>query len=285
VTGRLSDTLVRIDDGVVTAESSAVHWPYSPSYDARRDRLWLLAHTTGVVWGLDASTLEEEVRWPLPVGPNPLFTFSEVLWAAPAARLFAAESNADTVYELDPDTGEVLSSWPLGGPAIADWEAIGELALRTNADGDALYLARTLDGRLQRLDLGDGTLTTVSLGAEELATLTAERKVDLLRVFSERAVLWFGGFAFDPDTLERLPERDLDAQTAVAFHPQGEQDWIGLSGDGTELRHNREGEGTLSAVGIAQRSQQAVQARLSFTGDHVWVTRARDGCVCPFERP
>lgn len=271
-TGRLSDTVAHVVDGAVVADTHAVRWPYAPLVDEARGRLWVLSQTEAAVVGLDLATLEVTDTIDLGVGPNPLLTFGTVALDADTGRLWVAESAADLLLEVDPDAGTVTASWDLGGPAVEDPDAIGELLVRVAAGG--VYVFRTHDGRLQRLN-GD-VLTTVAADQDLLARLAEHARLDVLQVTADTA--WAGGGAFDATTLARLPDRDLDVSRLVGG--DGDGGWLALASDEEHLvRLTADGE-ERGALAVPDADDHATTLRAG--AGVVWMGRPKDAEVCAF---
>ncbi len=284
--GRLSDSVSRVEDDKVTATTYAVRWPFSPLIDSLHRLVWVLSQTSGVLVGLDPDTLDVVHRYPLGVAPNDLLTFGNLAPVPSRGTIFVAESKSDAVFEVDPTSGAVKNRWDLGGPAITDVTQIGELGMREVGGGrggdGVLILARSNDGRLQRLDANTGVVTTAWLTADEVAA-NAKRHVDLLRVFPERGVAYEGGFAFSTADLSRLPTRDLPLGGVVGTMPGATDEWIGISDDGRTVERAKEGGKVLKSLPVADRDLNAAQVRVGEGGRTVLVGRAGEARVCHFD--
>jgi DNA-binding beta-propeller fold protein YncE len=229
------------------------------------------------VYGLAADDLAPRARIELGVPPNNLLAFGTILLDPRRGTLFVAESGVDRLYELDLDAAAVLRSWSLGGPLVTDNKEIGEVGLAFDPTQGALLIARSPDGRLQRFDPETDQLDTSFLPVEEAQSVEELRQVDLLRVFPD--VAFYGGLAFDPTTLERLPERDLEVEVVVERATGGAR-WVGLVDGGTALVLATEGGGTTGRHPLAARPLHAVQMRAASDGSYYLYTRAADGLVC-----
>jgi hypothetical protein len=106
VTGRLTDTVLRVDDGALSLDvPDAVRWPWSPVIDEDRGLLWLLSQTSGVVHGFDLDTLSWVDSIETKQGPNPLLTFSGLGLDPHTGDLWLAESNSDQLLRISPEDG------------------------------------------------------------------------------------------------------------------------------------------------------------------------------------
>ncbi len=285
-TGRLSDSVVRVAndaDGVgrVVARTSYVRWPYSPVQDDVAGLVWLLQQTDGVLWGMDQATLLPIQRLDLGFSPNPLLTFSTATLDPDRRRLWVAESYADELVEVDADTVTELGRWPLGGPTITDPDIIGEVAVRIDPLDGAVFIGRTMDGRLQRFDPDSQTLQTTALTADESSALNGVRQVDVLRAPSEQGVVWFGGHAFDAATLDRESAMDLPAAVVLAPDPRG--GWLALSDDQEAIERLDDDGSVRGTLPIAGRSLNAMTVRMSADLQRILVGRPDDGKACWFD--
>lgn len=282
-TGRLSNSISRVQAGVVTATTYAVRWPYSPLLDDTRGLLWVLSHTDVALVSLDRDTLAVRDTIPLGVAPNELLTFSTLAPMPSRGTLFVAESQEDAVFEVDLDQGRVVGRWELGGPSLTEQTEIGELSMREVADTGVLIVARSNDGRLQRLDVTTGELKTVWLTSAQMAGAGEDRRIDMLRVYPEKGILYDLGHAFAIEDLHLVPERSL-AMGSVAGPLAGRAaQWLGISEDGRSLVRSQEGAGVVQEVPVAARALNAVQLRLGEGGRVVVVTRANEGTACRFD--
>lgn len=271
-TGRLSDTVARLRSSRETATSHDVRWPYSPVLDDARGLLWVLSQTDALVVGLDAETLETVATIDLGVGPNGLLAFGSLALDAETGHLWAAETASDHLFELDPDAGVVLAELDLGGPVPEDETVIGELRVR--ADGGVAHVSRSWDGRLQRVE--GGAVETTWLSDSERTRIEGRGRLELLQVGDGTA--WFGGFAFDADTLARAEDRDLDVAKLVGRAADG--GWVGLSLDeGALVWLGEAGEVVEERPAVGARENAAVVA--VGPADQAWLSDARAATVCP----
>ncbi len=282
VTGRLSDTLVRVEGGGVTAASSQVHWPFSPVVDVERDLLWVLEHTESRILGLDRDNLSIERSIDPGLGPNTLLSFGNIMLHTTRGTLFFAESQHDLLLELDPDSGQEIGRWELGGPAIEDPDQVGELALRMDPDEGVVFLARSTDARVQRVDPDAGELLTAFLPDEVLEQLRVGHSTDFLRHFSGDGLLYVGGAAVKMDSLERWEERDLPVTRLVGRHPRHDDQWIAVDDQRRRLvRVDEQGE-ILGSLPFAANELHATVVRVGADTNEVYMTRALHGNVCAF---
>lgn len=281
-TGRLSDAVARIEGTKVVALSRAVSWPYSPTLDRLSGRLWVLSQTHGEAVALDAETLQTVARFPLAAKPNPLLTFGTLTYVPGDGRVFVAESNADRLFAIDPSVG-VTNVWDLGGPAVGDPDTIGELRVRQDGVTGALLVTPTTDGRVQRLDLATGTLTTTWLAAAEVDALRSRRRVDAMRILPEDDELWLGGFALAAGTLKRLDGRDLPAATVLARYPSPRLERIALAPDADAVERVDERGNVLRRVALETPLPSGSVVRMARGELAAVVGRATEARVCRVE--
>ena len=281
-TGRLSDTMVRIEDDLRTADTRAVHWPYSPVLDLERDLLWVLSHTESVLHAVDREDLSAIGSIDPGLGSNTLLTFGNILIHPGRGTLFFAESQRDILLELDPGSGDELGRWDLGGPLITDPDAVGELAMRIDPDGGQVYLARSNDARVQRLDPNSGELWTVFLPDDVTNALSAGHRTDFMRLYPDEALLFIGGKAVHMEDLERWTERDLPVTRIVGRDPNHYDRWIAVD---DAMRHivivDNDGEEHGRQV-YARHELYATVFKVSPKNRSVYMTRALHGMVCSF---
>jgi len=276
-TGRLSDTVKRVVDGAVVSETHAIHWPYSPVIDPLRHRVWMVRQTESAVVGLDEATLTPTVEVPLGFARNPLLLFSTLAWDSNRDLLYFAESNTDTLVQIDPDTGLETARWALGGPLIEDPDDVGELSVQVDLPSGAVFVARTNDGRLQRIDPVSGSILRAFY--DEDPTLSADRKMDSVHPVSEAGLVWFGGRAFDIDTLTRRSDRVFEA--ADVYFPV-DDDWVLINRDKTELRRVRLDGSIVDQLPIMDKTVNAEVARITEDRQRLWFADAYAARVCGF---
>jgi len=284
-TGRLSDTVVRIDEGAVTASTEDVFWPFSPQIDADRDRLWVWAQADAQVVGLDRHSLEVAEVWDPGFGPNGLLTFGSLIYHPKRRTLFVAESRADVLVEWDPDTGQEVRRWSLGGPLVRDPDAIGELLVLVDPDSEALLVARSNDARVQRIDPDSRTIdTTVWLDDDLVQDLADGSAMDFARVSQPDEVIYVGGTALDLETLAVRPELELEASRVIGVHPRRPGERLVVDPERRELWSlDAASKDVRGRLGFAQQDLMAVIFRVDHERDAVVMTRSREAYVCPFD--
>jgi YVTN family beta-propeller protein len=280
-TGRLSDTFVRIVDGEVDAETAAVTWPFSPAVDVTRDLVWVISQLDSTVHGHRRGDLSSSAVIDLGFEPNRLLTFSSLAWHPGRETLFLAQSAEDALFELDPDSGDILQQWDLGGPGITDWEQIGHLQVRVAGTTGAVVVGRSNDTRIQRVDPDDGSTLTVWLDPDEGAEGAHHEQVDFFVVVPKQDVIFVGGLALDANTLERIAGRDLDVHKVIGPHPSKPTQILAVDGEQRLVRYDGEGrlKGTLS---FAAHDLFAATFRIDGRGKNVVMVRAHDAHVCWF---
>jgi streptogramin lyase len=281
-TGRLSDTIVRLEGVTPTASSSEVHWPYSPIVDVQRDLLWVLSHTESTLHGLDRQDLTLERSFDPGLGSNTLLSFGTIMLNTERGSLFFAESQRDLLLEIDPDSGEELGRWELGGPPIEDRDQVGELAVRASSEDGMVYVVRSNDARVQRLDPDSGSLQTEFMPEDVGAALSVGHRTDFLRIYPQHGLLYIGGKAVRLEDLSRWEDRDLPVTRVAGPHPVKKGQWIAvddarrhivrLDGDGTEL----------GRMAFASHELYATVFEMSPETRSVTMTRALHGMVCSF---
>jgi len=282
VTGRLSNTLLRLEHGQISAQTDTVRWPFSPVFDPGRDLVWVLSQTESTVHGLGRADLEPARVIDPALGSNTLLSFGSLLLHPKRDTLFLAHSQLDLVVELDPVQGSELGRWELGGPAILDEEEIGHLAQLVEPGTGALLLVRSNDGRVQRLDPSTGLLSTTWLDAAELDAATGGVVVDIATVLADADLLYVGGMALDTRTLSRRAEADLPVSRLLGVHPWDREHLLGVSTDGTVL-HELERDGTIVGSHPHTASEQKAQTfRLVPHQDSIVTVRSQHARMCWF---
>jgi streptogramin lyase len=280
--GRLSNTLVRIDADHASAMTNEVRWPYAPVVDLRRELLWVLSQTDGVLVGLALEDLSVERRIDSGLGSNTLLTFGNIMVHMDRGTLFFAESQQDLLLELDPDSGEELARWDLGGPIIVDPDEVGELALRVAPGGEQVYVVRSNDARLQRIDPDLGEVETVFLPDDVAQALRSGHKTDFLRHFPGEGLMYVGGKAVHLDDLSRWEERDLDVTRLVGRHPSRKDQWIAVDDEGQRIVRLAESGEELGSLSFGKHELYATVFKVSEAERAVYMTRALHGNVCSF---
>lgn len=266
--GRLSGLLARFDGETVT-RGEPVRWPWAPVYDG--DAVWMLGQLDGVLSAVDSSTLAAEHR-DLDVGANPLLTFGDVAVADDRASVLVAESAADVLFELR--DGAQVARWPLGGPPVddPDFGAHLEVLYRNGV----VWLARSFDGRLQRLDLATGARVDATLDPDRLRTLQDRRRTHALAW--DGAGPRYGPYGLDPDTLAVVDEWD-DVGALLAPWPDG--GWLAIDAAGTTLLHLADDGARLGErPWFTVERQPGTLAAPAADGRMAWVNRPYEGVVC-----
>jgi hypothetical protein len=268
-TGRLSDLVATVSGGAPT-RVDGVRWPWMPVLDADRGRVWTVDHLDGLLVGLDAATAEVRDAFDLGLGPNTLLTFDSLALAHDRGTLLVADSESDVLLELAPDSGATVASWDLGGPAVEDPDQGGQLELLYR-EGTA-WLARTNDGRVQRLDLGTGQRTDAWLSDDELGVLMS-RRITRAMVFDGQDVV-LGPLRVDAETLAVTGVLDI----AALLTPLADGDWLALDIGGASLVRLDADGARVAERKWMDESEPGVLAAVD--GSNVWITRPWEGMVC-----
>ena len=280
--GRLSDTLVRIQDAEVTAQTHALRWPYSPALDLQRDLLWVLSHTESTLHAVDRVDLSLQRSIDPGLGSNSLLSFGNIMIHTGRGTLFFAESQRDVLLELDPDSGQELRRWDLGGPLIDDPDQVGELALREHPASGLVYLARSNDARVQRVDPDDQVVQTVFLPSDVSEALSVGHRTDFMRIFPDEGLLFVGGKAVGLDDLSRRADRDLPITRIAGQHPSKAHQWIAVDDAKRNIvRIDQDGE-VLGQLTFARHQLYATVFQVCEDEHTVTMTRALHGMVCSF---
>jgi outer membrane protein assembly factor BamB len=283
-TGRLSNTVVRIQDEQLTATNQEIFWPYSPHVDVDRERLWVWSQADARVIGLDRETLEVLEVWDPGLGPNALLTFGSLVYHPGRRTLFVADSQSDVLLEWNPDTGVQVNRWALGGPSITDPDAIGELLIRVDSETDAILVARSNDARVQRILPDQATVTTVFLGDVIALALRDGNAEDFARVSLRDRALDIGGTALDVETLQRRSELDLEASRFLGPHPHLLGQRLVIDPERREIWRVDASDHTVQgSLGFAARDLTASVFRIDGPRNAVVMTRVAEAYICPFD--
>ncbi len=282
VTGRLSNTFMRLEHDIIAASTEAVRWPFSPVVDPGRDLVWVLSQTESTVHGHRRSDLASVKVIDPGLGSNALLSFGSLLLHPKRDSLLLAQSQQDVVVELDPDSGEELGRWSLEGPAIEDPDIIGHLALHADPGGQALLLTRSSDGRFQRLDLSTGELITRWLEPDEAQAATEGNEVDASHLLASEGLVYLGGLAVDSRSLERRPDRDLPVSRLLGVHPETNDHLLGVSKDGTILLEMDRAGTVLYAQPHAATEQKAQTFRVAARQRAIITVRSQHARLCWF---
>ena len=276
-TGRLSDTVKRVVDGVIVAETHDIHWPYSPVIDPSRGAVWLFRQTDNVVLEADAETLVVRREIDLGFAPNPQLLFSTLVHDPARDLLYFAESSTDTLVQIDPEAGIEIQRWDLGGPLITDPDDVGELTAQVDPISGAVFLGRTNDGRLQRVLPPSEDIVT-NWFDEDPANPT-DRKIDSVHVHGDTDLVWFGEHGFDAATLERRTDRVLEVAD-VFFGYDG--DWVVIDRDKQALQRVQSDGSVVDEVALIDETLNAMVTRMTDDRVRLWFAHAYDAKVCGY---
>ncbi len=284
VTGRLSNTIARISaEGGVVAEADETFWPFSPVVDSGRDTLWVLSQADGVIHGYRRGDLEFLTEIDPGLGRNVLLTFNSMIMHPARSTLFVAHAETDQVVEIDPDSGEVVQTWDLQGPAIEDPDQIGHLMMRIHAATGSVMILRSNDARVQRLDPESGTLDSVWLDQPVVDELAAGNSVDFAGMLQDYFIVYVGSHAVDGATLTPLPERNLPVSRIIGPHPDDNDDLLAVATDRRRLvRINAMGEEKDSVAFTGKELHSAI-FRIDKERRSIAMIRASDGRLCWFK--
>jgi DNA-binding beta-propeller fold protein YncE len=282
LTGRLSNTVMRLDRFALEAETDEVFWPFSPAPAPLEGLLWVISQADSTVHGLDAETLDPVRQFDPGFGPNPMLTLGSLGVHPDRATLFFAQSAVDVVVELDQATGEELGRWELGGPLVADPDLVGHLQLLFDEETSAVLVCRSSDARVQRIDPGDEAVETVWLGDDVAAALAEGNAVDFATVLPLRRLLYVGGAAVDLDSLERLGERDLDVFRVVGAHPRHDGELIAVDAGRRDLLAVDDAGVITGTMTFSHQDQNASLFRTEPRLRRSLVVRSADARLCSF---
>lgn len=138
-------TVGRVDrDSHELSELTVGNWPTRVAVDGDRVFVTLRANKQLLVLHDDGEQLVEHDTITLDAEPVGVLVGN--------AAIYVATGMADTVFELDADSFEVLRTFPVAGQP--QWLAL---------NGDTLYVAGAVDASLTAIDLRDGTAVDFSL--------------------------------------------------------------------------------------------------------------------------
>ena len=222
--GRLSTTIGRadLDAGTLSAVDVFPHWPVSPVWLG--ERCFYLDDLTGEVIEVNSDTLTEIAVLPSPLGPNSTLTLSDLLAVEARGTLFVDNAEANTLAEIDPDSGTILASWALGGNPPEDENQPGKVELSlTNAGIVAL---RNRDGAATLVDPDQPTIVAfATLGSSASKSVTNAHLMDAVRVSADGDRLWFGNIQIDPTSLGLGVELDGAVQVVSDAADRGLLAW------------------------------------------------------------
>lgn len=275
-TGRVADTVVRIDGEALSALTLEVHWPYSPVPDVTRDVVWVLDQTRTVAYGLDRADLSVRRVLDPGLGANKTLTFSTLVVHPRDGDLYVAHAPSDTLVRLDPDSGAELQRWALGGAYTDDPDQVGELSVRVDGPDGSVFVARSHDGRLQRIVPGDDAIATTYGAPPD----DGAYDIDFARVFPDLGRVWLWGLAFDATTLARVPEDDRDVSRMLGPFPGKGGHALAIDSDRREIVHLGRDGGVRGRTGFAARDLSAMAVRIDPDLRRVAFTRSADAFVC-----
>jgi len=214
VTGRLSGLIARVDfsSGVVVHAPGGPLWPVSPL--ARDGWLYALDQIEGVVYVYDAETMLLSSTWPLGVAQNDDLDFDDLVFSESRGSLLVAVGQANTLVELDAETGLVLERFQLGGAAPPAGTTVGRLEVVTQ--GDVAWVVRSTDSTATRVDFASREVTSAVLATEaQISEAQYDLAPKLTWLSADGARLYWGTWAFDPLALTALPGRALDGTRVI----------------------------------------------------------------------
>ena len=186
----------------------------------------------------------------------------------------------DLLAEVDPDGAGVVAVWNLGGPLITDRDQIGELAVLVAPDG-AVLVARSNDGRVQRIEPDGSTVYTRWVPEVEGRGLPEESYTDFARMMGE--VLYVGRYAVDSRSLERRGGDDLRANRLVGEFP-GSTIWSVVLDTERHVMGGADAAGRrMGEVPYAGHAVRPIVARPEPLMNTVLISRGAQAVVCPVE--
>ncbi len=263
LTGRLSHLVARLDlrDGILEHASGGdpAGWPIAPLIVD--GELWYLEQTRTQLRrvALEAMAFGEVVETGRE--DNELHTFGGLAWHPERDSFFVANSKDHEVFELDRVSGEVLSSWSLGGMAIHPTDH-GIVEVRVH-DG-RVFATQSHSSVVTVIDPDQGEpVAEVKLADDEVDALSGKTDYQISWVHRAAGVLYVGGHAFDIDSLERLSDRDLELEAVVGELAGGELvGWRAF--DGTAVVYGPD----LQELGTVELDQGEVGKPLFLVDDH-----------------
>ena len=226
VSGRLSDTLFSVDlvDEHVVHADLDFSWPVRPV--VADGSLWVLDQLNARLHTFDRDTLVSSESYDLGLSPNPSLALSDVARHDARGTLLVSHGWDDVLVEVDPRSGSVTGRWELEGVPL-DRDIACRLEVLVGPY--AVFVVRTRDGRVSRLDLDSGDVRTAS-PLEQLDP--GSTRLQFAALSEDGGLLYLGPFAIDPDTLGRLPELDRNWSFPVA---QVEERWIAWREDDASI--------------------------------------------------
>ncbi len=241
--GRLSTEVSHVDlvDGVVTPFSGIPTWPVDPQLVG--DTLWVVDSPTTSLHALDTTTLSLNESFEPEVGEKGLGYFKGELfsglgWHEGRGTLFLGFARANTLHEVDPATGEVLSSWALSG-VENEFDENG--IIEVHFTDTAVYALRTTRGDLTRIrlesHLGGTDDVTYSaefhLSQEQHDTLDQANRFGAGLLVEEDGLFYIAGFALALDDLSEVPGRERSVtQMLGKLHQDA---WVAWDADSSKV--------------------------------------------------
>ena len=211
ISGRLSGTLMWID----LESEEQVHadvtfdWPVVPTI--LDGRLWVLDQLNAHLHELDLDSLEPLAEHDLGLSVNVTLTLSDMVAHADRGTLLLTHGGDDLLVEVDPSDGSVTNTWDLGGDVL-DKDESGRLEVLVGEDG--VWVVRSADGRVNRIDLDSSAVTATASPVAGL--IPQETRLRYSALADDGSVLYVGPYAIDPSTLVRREDEDRAWTFAIA---------------------------------------------------------------------
>jgi hypothetical protein len=222
ISGRLSNNLMWVDleTGEQLVADIAFDWPVVPTI--LDGRLWVLDQLDAALIELDLDTLETLQQHDLDLPINLTLTLSDMVAHPDRGTLMLTHGGGDLLVEVDPDDGDVLNSWDLGGDVL-DKDESGRLEVLIG-DG-AVLVVRSVDGRISRVDPDAGAVAATASPVAEF--IPQETRLRYSTLSADGGVLYVGPHAIDPVTLDRREGDDRSWTFAIAETDAGWMAWRG----------------------------------------------------------
>ncbi len=197
VAGRLSADLemLNLETNEVVPFNHDLTWPVSPCWV--EDTVWVIDHLTSTLHGFSSDTLEEIAEYPYDGSADIGLTLSDIKFHNERGSLFITNAPDDRLYELDPNTGERLNAWDLGGAPLINENHVARLEILW--DEGHIFVVRGMDGRVTKIDMNTGDSQMVQL-LKDSEPGGAQLRVS--RLSNDKETLWIRGYAVDPNTLD-----------------------------------------------------------------------------------
>lgn len=230
ITGRLSGLVERVDlrTGEALAATEAPLWPFSPLW--HDETLYVLDQIHGRVYVYDPETMALRTTWETGVEINFDLDFGALAWSEGRDTLLVVLGQSNALFELDPTTGEIVSSFTLGGRAPEPWRTVGRVEIATR--GAEVWTVRSTDSTVTHIDLDTAESTTGTLARAAQVQLAQYDVLPTLTWLTEDgAHLYWGIWAFDPATFEAQPEYDRQGARIVGEANGGLITWMSTTGN------------------------------------------------------